>query len=247
MTRALLILFLISSFYIPVVHAKNKSEYHRQACDRNWDDENFDNAFTNCYPLAKNGLPEYERRIAWMYTTGKGVQQDFNQAEYFLSSALNKGYTPAIAGFASIAMEKDDYEAAVSILKTGSIKGDSRCQRLLGLILTSGEGGIIKNTKEGIYWLNEAAKQNDRIALSQLGALYLNGDEVPRDLEKGRQLTLRAAKLGDEQALNNLKIEGYNAAVREHNAQVNSQWLWGGNSQKRENPCEYVSVADFCR
>lgn len=56
------------------------------------------------------------------------------------------------------------------------------------------ESRYSKNKKLGLIWLNKAAEQGDPKAQVKLGALYLAGDELPRDLDKAKMWAQLAVK-----------------------------------------------------
>lgn len=58
--------------------------------------------------------------------------------------------------------------------------------------------------EKAFEWASKGAKLNDIKSISVLGSLYLNDQYVKRDLEKAKELLLRAAEFGNENAMGNL-------------------------------------------
>ena len=68
-----------------------------------------------------------------------------------------------------------------------------------GYRLYSGNG-VEKNVAEGIKWMTKAAEQGHGTAQCELGRIYLNGKDVPVDLDKAKYWLKKNKAKGDDRA-----------------------------------------------
>ena len=68
------------------------------------------------------------------------------------------------------------------------------------------------NIKEAVKWYEKSVEQGDVNGMYLYGRMLLFGEEIPRDEEKGIQLIMKAALLGDEGAIKLIRelAEHYN-------------------------------------
>ena len=66
--------------------------------------------------------------------------------------------------------------------------------------------GIPSDAREAVIWLKRGADANDPDAMLQLGRLYWEGQQVPKNIPEGTRLLRRAAELGSEQARHELAL-----------------------------------------
>jgi len=90
-------------------------------------------------------------------------------------------------------------------LKIGVDKGYPRSLAALGVLQMTGEGGIQKDKKLGIFHIEKAAAQYLPEALLNLGHAYFRGDVVPQSKEKAMLLYREASRRGFSRADNILK------------------------------------------
>ena len=110
----------------------------------------------------------------------------------------------------------------------------------LGYMYLYGQNGVETDYKKAFHFYEIAAKQNDVIALNNLGSLYFNGIGTEVNYGKAAELFRRAAELGSEDAAVNLafiylssKREEYLApaiALLEQAAQANSDTATDSNN-----------------
>ncbi len=99
-----------------------------------------------------------------------------------------------VLGLSAFAGEKFDaameaynagnYRLAYKMLKPLAKDGGPRAQFILGGMYIEGLG-VEADTKEGVYWLEQAVERQHREAAITLGKMYLSGRGVPLDPEKG--------------------------------------------------------------
>lgn len=94
-------------------------------------------------------------------------------------------------------------------------EGNVNTQLSLGYMYLYGENGVEANYEEAFKYYEMAAKQNNPIALNNLGSLYFNGIGTKRDYRKAVQLFAKAAQNGSDDAAVNLAfiyLSGKNSA-----------------------------------
>lgn len=77
--------------------------------------------------------------------------------------------------------------------------GNQHAQFFLAKRLQKGEDMPV-DAANAVYWYTRAAEQNVAPAQLNLGIMYLRGEGVPADMQKGRAWLEKAAHLGDNRA-----------------------------------------------
>lgn len=90
--------------------------------------------------------------------------------------------------------------------------GDSEAQYIAGALAY--KAGDIKSAVE---WMNKSANKNNNKAYFFLGALYLKGEGVKKDVQKSYVMFEKSEKLGNPDA-KKFKEEVYNLIMREGTA-----------------------------
>ena len=92
----------------------------------------------------------------------------------------------------------DDYITAdvVDHIREEALRGRPDAQLALGVWYLEGSEHLPKDTEQALMWLQKAADNNSVEAAALLGALYLTGEEFPRDFEKANDYLALAARKG---------------------------------------------------
>ena len=146
----------------------------------------YEGAYSEAYrflaPLAAQGDPRAQVRVARMLITARGVQRDEGEAIRLFSMALQQVQLSASDGKAWAQSDLGDYFH---------------------------DGWVIdKDYRNAVYWYRRAAEQGYAPAQNILGWLYMQGHGVNPDEEMAIKWFRRAAKQGDVTALDNLKVLG---------------------------------------
>ena len=88
---------------------------------------------------------------------------------------------------------------APEAVKTAALSGDAEAQNSMGSYAQEG-----KRYEEARGWYEKAAAQNHPLALNSLGYLYDLGLGVPQDRRRGLDYYMRAANLGEAEAMWNI-------------------------------------------
>jgi hypothetical protein len=92
--------------------------------------------------------------------------------------------------------EKGHTQDAIEVLEKGALKGDERCQFVLGMWSLTGRG-MPPDPESGAKWLKKAAQDGLPIAQVNLGLLYASGIGVERDTSVAAAWYRKAAEYGD--------------------------------------------------
>jgi TPR repeat protein len=76
------------------------------------------------------------------------------------------------------------------------VAGFARAQFNLGTLYLRG-AGVAQSYDDAAHWFGEAAAAGCPAAMAAMGLLYASGKGVPRDEEKARKLSKKAAKTND--------------------------------------------------
>jgi TPR repeat protein len=145
---------------------------------------------------AKQGDAKAQFGVGLWYFSGQGGQPDYAKAVEWFSKAAEQGECQAqsklgMLYFSGQGVTEDEAKAAEWFLKAAQ-QGDARSQFYTGL--------LSQNDAESFKWYGKAAEQGDADAQYELGLLYFNGQGVPKDHEKAKELFVKAGAQGNERA-----------------------------------------------
>ncbi|MBX3569097.1 MAG: caspase family protein [Rhizobiaceae bacterium] len=152
--------------------------------------------------LAGGGEPDSagtDRRQAW-----SAMRPD---DEIQLLALADAGDTRSLVGLAYIRQNPGsrtyDPRQAFEYLKRAAQAGNAEAQYELGKAFEKGIG-TPQDVQAALHWFNQAADQDFGDAINDLGYLYsFGGGGLPRDRQRGVDLFMRAAELGQPEALFN--------------------------------------------
>lgn len=135
-------------------------------------------------PLAKQGSPEAQYNLGWMYTNGKGVIQDYKEAKNWYLKSAEQGLAEAQLEVGLIYNKGQgvikDYEEAGKWFVKSAEQGNVKAQYQLGWFY------INRNVVYAHMWWNIAAS---------------NGDRLSADLRDRNTKTMTSSQLKDAQRL----------------------------------------------
>lgn len=117
------------------------------------------------------------------------------------------------------AYHKGDFKAAFTIFKSEAEK-NAAGKHLLASMYYQGYG-VEKDINKALKLFEQAANENYRPSIANLGVMYAHGDGVKQDYKKAHSYYLKAAKLGDTQSAFNLgQFYRKGAGVEKNNEQA---------------------------
>lgn len=160
---------------------------------------------------AEQGDPKAESELAYMYSHGQGVPQDYSEALRWRRKSADQGYASGVVGLAYMYLHgqgvPQDNSAALSLYRRAAESGDAYAENNLGIIYE--EGGLVpQDYAEALRWYRKAFDQNYPSAQYNLGNMYYYGRGVPRNVPEAYRLYRKAAAQGDEYSQRILGLRG---------------------------------------
>jgi len=135
-------------------------------------------------PLAEEGDPNAQNRLADMYFRGKGVPQDYIVAAKWFKLSAEQGDADSQLRLGLMYMHaqgvQKNYKAAVLLFRRGANQGDAYTQSELAWMYEKGLG-VPQNYKSAVKWYTLAAEQGLAEAQFKLGIMYTLGKGVTRN------------------------------------------------------------------
>jgi TPR repeat protein len=182
-----------------------------------------------------------------MFEQGLGVEKDIAQALKWYSQALALGYVKARKQLANVkfALSRTNEKIITDVIVKEDVQaeqgksspeylataGDPQSQYFLGVLYRNGDEGYEMNAEKSAYWFSQAAEKGNIAAQYQLGLLYLNGEGVEKDLQKGKLLLVQAAESGNVNAQYNLAVMYLEGLEVEQDKEYAIFWLQKAASQ----------------
>jgi len=192
---------------------KNYKEKEMLSClndgKKYYDNKQFVEAVKRFKIVADFGNAIAQYYLAYCYSYGYGIEQDYMKAfDYYLLSA-NQGYLDAQAniGYAYDVGQgiQQDYKEANKWYKLAADKGHKYAQYNLGLIYDYGKGVEVNNKKAFDYYLLSAT-QGHSGAQANIGYAYDVGKGVEQDSKEANKWYKLAADQGHKMAQYNLGV-----------------------------------------
>lgn len=151
---------------------------------------------------AKNGDPSAEFEVAARFAEGRGVTQDFKQANTWYSRSAQRGFAPAqyrlgtlyergIGAKADVARAKIWYGRAAE-------QGHVKAMHNLAVLNAGREQSA--DYAAAVHWFTQAAERGLADSQFNLGVLYESGLGLQRDLKQAYHWLSLAARTGDKEA-----------------------------------------------
>ena len=160
-------------------------------------------------PLAKQGNPDAQNRIGYMYNSGKGMRQDYAVAMKWYRIAAAQGSAKAQTNIGFMYENGQgvlqDYAEAMKWYRKAADQGIAGAQSNIGVMYANGEG-VPQDYAEATKWYRKAADQGNAGAQNNIGSMYANGQGVPQDYTEAIKWWRKAADQGNADAQNNLRI-----------------------------------------
>jgi len=172
--------------------------------------QDFTTAFELYTKLAQNGNADAQTSLGFMYQNAQGVQKNDIEAVKFYKSAAEAKQPYALFNLAILYMnglcglEHNQFKAYELHLEAAT-KEVPPAMYEVALMLERGLG-CNQNFSEAAFWYEEAASRGHLESFNNLGALYKNGDGVPKDEARCFICFSRAAEGGLAQGLYNLGL-----------------------------------------
>jgi len=153
--------------------------------------------------LADKGDANAQFELGRMCFWGRGVPQDYRQADYWYQKAADQGFAKGEDGVGALYYYghglQQSYADALVWYRKAADQGDAIAQEALGGMYYNGNG-VPRNYVEAMAWSRKAADQGYAKAEYDVGLLYDYGLGVPRNRDEADRWYRKAASHGDEDA-----------------------------------------------
>ena len=167
-------------------------------------------SWENVFPWAKYGTEKNNRMaMCWLgdcYRLGHGTEKNPKAAfECYLASA-NAGLYAGQAELANCYRTgfgtEPDLEKSLELAQEVAERGNARAMFVLGRLYN--DVPSIRDKGKARYWMEKSADLGNTDAMCDLGALYVDGHDVPQDYAKAIEFFEKAAEEENPSALFNL-------------------------------------------
>ena len=177
-------------------------------------EKDFEKAGAIFTQTAEAGLAQAQYSLGLFYANGTAFERNEETAFSWFVKAAAQGHDKAQFEVAQryyygYGAPQRDLAKAFEILQQSAQQGNTKSQLLLGMMYGKGEAPEGKDYAKAAHWL-EIAKDDKEFPIGKafLGMMYLRGEGVQKDMEKGLQYLREAAALGDETAIRVLRDLG---------------------------------------
>lgn len=197
--------------------------------------KDYKESFNLAKPLADAGNPEAMGIVGKLMIRGAGVQKNTKEGLKLISSAADAGDAKSQA-ILSFFLEGNDpeyglvknYERAFQLALASAEQGNSDGKSMLGRKLVFAIG-TQRDLSRGMSFLEESAKEGNRLSQLTLGSLLAIGIGA-HDSERGKQLLeMAAAQLGDDETKNSV------ARILKFNNEL-TRWINGDYTITESSP-----------
>ncbi len=173
-----------------------------QAGEDAYVNNDYQTAFQQWEPLARQGNKEAQNMLGYMYRNAQGLPQNFEKARYWYQQAADQGYDRAQNNLGVMHRlglgGPQDYEEAFHWFHRAAEQGNGGGQNHLGLMYYKGEG-TPQNYVQAYKWATLSAEQGLDQAIQAIQ--LLEHDMTPAQLEKAKQLAKKWKSKGKETML----------------------------------------------
>ncbi|MGA2218769.1 MAG: tetratricopeptide repeat protein [Terracidiphilus sp.] len=159
---------------------------------------------------ADQGDPKAESSLAYLYSHGQGVPQDYSEALRWRRKAADQGYADGEVGLGYMYSHglgvPQDYAEALLWYRKAADQGNPNGQNALALMFEQGLG-VSQDYAQALRWYRKAVNQGYAAAEYNLGNMYYYGHGVPQDQAEAIRWYQKAADHGDEYAQRILHIK----------------------------------------
>ncbi|MCA1807396.1 MAG: sel1 repeat family protein [Actinobacteria bacterium] len=168
-----------------------------------------ESGFVALMAKAEKGDTDAQCELGLLYSTGKGVPQDYAKAVQWWQRAAEagspRGQNNLGAMYADGTGVSQDYAQAVKWYRKSADKGYSAAQYGLGTMYDQGHG-VPQNYAEALRWYEKAGEQGFVQAQFNAGVMYQTGEGVEQSFKAAADWYRKAAELGDAKSQFNLGV-----------------------------------------
>ncbi len=163
-----------------------------------------EDTFKLIFPFAKKGNANLQNQIGVMYSKGKGVEININEALMWYEKSANQNNPWGLYNLANLyyignSVDKD-YKKAFEFFTKSAELGNYVAQNKLANMYYSADG-IQQDYKQAIYWYEKSANQGYDWAQYNLADMYYKGKGIKKNLQNAINYYTLAANQGHVKSL----------------------------------------------
>ncbi|MBO4553238.1 sel1 repeat family protein [bacterium] len=117
-----------------------------------------------------------------------------------------------------------EYDKDLKKHLAGAKSGNAEEMYKLGRMIEAGEGSITSNIPAALKWYEKAASKKNPAAINHLAGMYMTGQGVQLDIDKGLELYKQSAALGNSDAMSNLGVLSEKGVGIKANEKAATNW-----------------------
>lgn len=117
-----------------------------------------------------------------------------------------------------------EYDKDLKKHLAGAKSGNAEEMYKLGRMIEAGEGSITSNIPAALKWYEKAASKKNPAAINHLAGMYMTGQGVQLDIDKGLELYKQSAALGNSDAMCNLGVLSEKGVGIKANEKAATNW-----------------------
>ena len=117
-----------------------------------------------------------------------------------------------------------EYDKDLKKHLVGAKSGNAEEMYKLGRMIEAGEGSITSNIPAALKWYEKAASKKNPAAINHLAGMYMTGQGVQLDIDKGLELYKQSAALGNSDAMCNLGVLSEKGVGIKANEKAATNW-----------------------
>jgi len=218
---------------------KEKLDYTLQDGIEFYKQEEYSKAFDIILKFAKQGVPEAQSLIGFMYKHGmtKKALPNFEEANKWYLKAAVQGdvqaqYHMGVSFERGVGI-KQDYTRAVKWYIEAGEQGNVKAQYNLGVLYSSGKY-VNQNLDSAFFWYQNAGELNHLMAQNNLGIMYMNGLGTEVNVSNAVKWFKKAASQNNSNAQYNLGTLFFNGVGVPENKKTAKNWFQKSADQGNE-------------
>jgi TPR repeat protein len=148
------------------------------------ENENYEEAFEQYFVLAGRQSTTAQLRLAWMYETGKGIAQNFGEAEKWYRIAAETGNPYAQFNLGNFYRRVDRYGEAADWLERSDDQGYLPATYALGILYRFG-AGVPQDAAKALGYFERAAHGGHVFGMREIAVARIRGQYGPSQITSG--------------------------------------------------------------
>lgn len=159
---------------------------------------------------AKTGSVEAYAALGNMYARGIHFAQDYEEAVRWYQLAADAGHPTATYMLAELYVDgrgvPTNQAIAIELIKKAAELNEPSAQSTLGSVYEVGAYGVTQDPTQALSWYFKAAHAGNALAQMKVGAAYIEGEGIKRDIGKGVEYLTKAAAQNMLEAIRRLAV-----------------------------------------